>query len=80
MAAHIPDQDSPEKQAKPGEEMAEKAQAAYRWWDDLARLNADDPVWLMLAKLSVRVVGILVLLALSPFILLGLLLAFAAVA
>lgn len=71
--------DTPDKPNKPGEELAEKAQAAYRWWDDLARLNSEDPVWLMLAKLSVRVIGILVLLAMSPFILLGVLLAFAAV-
>lgn len=79
MPTQSPDQDAPEKPNKPGEELAEKAQAAYRWWDDLARLNSEDPVWLMLAKLGVRVVGILVLLAMSPFILLGVLLAFAAV-
>jgi len=65
---------------KPDEELAEKAQAAYRWWDDLARLNSEDPVWLMLGKLSVRVFGILVLLALSPLILLGLAMAFIVVA
>lgn len=68
------------KSNKPGEEIAEKAQAAYRWWDDLARLNSEDPVWLMLAKIGVRVFGILVLLALSPLILLGLFLAFIVVA
>lgn len=65
---------------KPGEEIAEKAQAAYRWWDDLARLNAEDPVWLMLGKIGIRVVGILLLLVLSPFILLGLAMAFIVVA
>ncbi len=80
MPEQATDPDTPNKPTKPGEELAEKAQAAYRWWDDLARLNSEDPVWLMLAKIGIRVVGILVLLAMSPLILLGILMAFAAVA
>jgi len=65
---------------KPVEQISEKAQAAYRWWDDLARLNSEDPVLVMLGKLGIRVIGIIVLLAMSPLILLGLALAFIVVA
>jgi hypothetical protein len=62
-----------------GEELAEKAQAAYRWWDNLATFHAEDPLWLGAAKIIFRLVGILVLLAMSPLIILGLLLAVMAV-
>lgn len=79
MAHPTPDP-NPEKSAAPADQLTQKAQSAYRWWDNLATLNAEDPVPVMLGKLAVRVVGILVLLALSPFILIGFLLAIAAVA
>lgn len=71
----VPEEKSPSK----GEELAEKAQAAYRWWDNLATFHAEDPLWLGGIKILIRVVGILVLLAMSPLIILGLLLALMAV-
>jgi hypothetical protein len=75
-----PAPDTPEEEApSKGEELAEKAQAAYRWWDNLATFHAEDPLWLGVAKLGFRIIGTLVLLALSPLILLGLLLALMAV-
>lgn len=66
--------------ATTGDEIANRAQAAYKWWDDLATLRADDPLWLGALKIGFRVVGIIVLIALSPLILLGLMMAFIAVA
>lgn len=66
--------------AKPGEQMAERAKEAYRWWDNLATLHPEDPFLVGAAKIGVRVVGIIVLLALSPLILLGLAMALVAVA
>lgn len=76
----IPAPDTPEEEASSkGEELAEKAQAAYRWWDNLATFHAEDPFWLGAAKILFRLVGILVLLAMSPLIILGLLLALMAV-
>ena len=65
---------------KPTDALAEKAKATYEWWDNLATLNADDPVWLFLPKILARLLGILILLALSPLILFGILIAFLAVA
>jgi hypothetical protein len=66
----------PDANPNKGDLVAEKAKSAYRWWDDLATLREEDPLWLGAAKIMARVIGIIVLLALSPFILLGLLMAF----
>jgi hypothetical protein len=75
-----PAPDTPSKEApSKGEELAEKAQAAYRWWDNLATFHAEDPLWLGAAKIGFRIIGTLILLAMSPLILLGLLLALMAV-
>lgn len=88
----MPTNDKPEDQGKPadekgttprtsaGDELADKAKAAYQWWDNLATFHPEDPFWVGGLKILVRVVGILVLLALSPLILLGFLFAFLAVA
>ncbi len=65
---------------KPGEVLADRAKSAYKWWDNLATINAEDPLLVGAAKILVRAVGILVLLAMSPLILLGFLFAFMAVA
>ena len=61
-----------------GDKVLEKTTAAYKWWNRLATLNADDPVWLSVMKITVRIIGILIFLALSPFMILGLLLGFTA--
>ena len=63
----------------PGAELADKAKAAYRWWDHLATFHPDDPWYLGVAKVGFRAVGVVVLLALSPIIILGILIGFAAV-
>lgn len=71
---------NPDLPTKPGEALADKAKSAYRWWDKLSTINPEDPLWLGGAKILARVVGVLVLLAMSPLILLGLFFAFIAVA
>lgn len=76
MPTSTPQESDPEK---PGEVLAEKAKSAYRWWDNLSTINAEDPLWLGAIKIGFRALGILVLLAMSPFILLGVLLAFMAI-
>ena len=45
---------------------------AYQWWNNISRLDADDPTLLMAGKILVRIIGIIILIALSPFILIGL--------
>lgn len=73
---------SPEEKKQPnaGEELADKMKDAYRWWDNLASLNENDPLWLGGIKIIIRIVGILILLAISPFALLAIIVAFLAVA
>ncbi|WP_116107571.1 hypothetical protein [Lewinella sp. IMCC34191] len=59
--------------------LKDKAAETYRWWDNLATINAEDPFWVGAAKIGVRLLGVIVLLALSPVIILGLIIAFFAV-
>jgi len=77
MPQPTPAKNNPEN---PGEALADRAKTAYKWWDNLATINAEDPLWVGASKILLRVVGILILLAMSPLILLGLFLAFIVVA
>lgn len=77
MPQPTPANNNPEN---PGEALADRAKTAYKWWDNLATINAEDPLWVGASKILLRVVGILILLAMSPLILLGLFLAFIVVA
>lgn len=70
----------PEEPVDSGSALADKAKDTYQWWDNLATLNENDPVPVMLGKIGIRVVGIIVLIAMSPLILLGFLMAFIVVA
>lgn len=71
---------TPPESPTPGDQLAEKTKAAYRWWDNLATINAEDPLWLGAIKIGFRLLGILVLIAISPLILLGFFFVFLAVA
>lgn len=53
-----------------------RAVETYQWWNNLATINAEDPFLVGMAKLGIRLLGIVVLLALSPLIILGLVVAF----
>lgn len=66
--------------AKTGEAVADKVKGAYQWWDNLATLNAEDPIWVSALKVGVRVIGVIVLIAISPLAILGLIMGLMAVA
>ncbi len=70
---------SASKTPKIGDQMLGKATETYKWWNKLATLNKEDSIPLTLAKISIRVVGIIVLIAISPIALLALLIAVMAV-
>lgn len=72
-------EDSAKKKQKVSDQMLNKASATYKWWNNLATLNKEDSIPLSMAKISIRVVGIIVLIAISPIALLALLIAFMAV-
>ncbi|MBB4078026.1 hypothetical protein GGR28_000627 [Lewinella aquimaris] len=59
--------------------LGDKAAETYEWWNNLATINAEDPFLVGFAKIGIRLLGIIVLFALSPVILLGLVIAFFAV-
>ncbi len=64
------------EEATPGGALADKAAETYKWWNNLATLHPEDPLWVGAGKIGIRLLGILVLLALSPLIILGLVVAF----
>lgn len=66
----------PDATASAPEQLSSKVKETYEWWNNLATINAEDPFWVGALKILVRLVGILVLLALSPLILMGFLMAF----
>lgn len=68
------DPDSTEKK----EDLTDKMVDKIKWWNRAATINADDPFWVGVIKIGIRIIGILIMLALSPFIAIGLFLAFVA--
>ena len=78
-----PDQPTPppadSEAATPGGALAEKAAETYKWWNNLATLHPEDPFLVGAGKIGIRLLGILILLALSPLIIAGLVIAFIAV-
>lgn len=60
----------------PSENVMDWAGKLYQRFNRMVALNDDDPVWLLVGKVIGRIVGMLILLALSPFFILGMVLAF----
>ncbi|CAH0999141.1 hypothetical protein LEM8419_00438 [Neolewinella maritima] len=60
----------------PGNALTEKAAETYQWWNNLATLHPEDPFLVGVGKIGIRVLGILILLALSPLIIAGVVIAF----
>lgn len=74
-----PPPDSTTEEAGAAKALTDKAAETYQWWNNLATINEEDPLLVGAAKIGIRLLGIVVLLALSPIILLGLIIAFFAV-
>lgn len=53
-----------------------KTAATYQWWNNLSTINAQDPILVSILKIGFRVLGILILIAISPLVILGVLFAF----
>ena len=70
---------------KPNEEpdamnkMLDATRSSYRSFSDYVAFRDDDPAWMLLYKLILRFLGVVFMIALSPFLLIGLTIAFAAV-
>ena len=59
--------------------LMEKSRGAYRRFEDYVRFTDDDPLWMLTYKLALRFLGIIVMIILSPFLVIGLTIAFLAV-
>jgi len=68
-----------EKKPTLSDRIMNKLLSVLKWWNDLATLNADDPFLLGVFKIAIRLVGIIILIIMSPFVLLALFVAFTAV-
>lgn len=55
----------------------DKISKTIKWWNHAAAIHSEDKIIVIALKLGVRITGIAVLVALSPFAILGLILAVA---
>ncbi len=62
---------SPEKNTATNK-MMDKAADSLNWWNRAATINEDDSIWVGFTKIIIRIIGILFLIAISPFVILGL--------
>ncbi len=75
----LPDNNEPNSDKKPTDLLLDKAADSFKWWNNLATLNKEDSILMTIFKISIRIVGILLMIAISPFALIGLIVAFMAV-
>lgn len=52
--------------------MMDKAADSLNWWNRAATINDDDSIWVGFLKIVLRIIGILFLIAISPFVIIGL--------
>lgn len=72
------DPQQPNPDPKPSKEAIDKMKTTYRSLDERLAIQEDDGWAMVLFKIGLRVLGIIVLILLSPFLLIGLLFAFLA--
>ena len=58
------------------DKMLDKAADTINWWTKISRINADDAVHIAFMKIMMRIVGIILLIIISPFAILGLIIGF----
>ncbi|MFK7773859.1 MAG: hypothetical protein AB8F94_17040 [Saprospiraceae bacterium] len=67
-------QNEKSKDEKPSatNKMMDKAADRLNWWNRAATINENDSMWVGFTKIVIRIIGILFLIAISPFVILGL--------
>ena len=70
--------DESQPDTKSDNKMINKATETYEWWNNLATLNPEDSIGLSILKIGFRIIGIIVLIALSPMVLVAIIVAFMA--
>jgi hypothetical protein len=73
--------DLPEKPGdlKPVNQLMNNTRQTYQGFQDLVRFREGDSLWVLGYKLALRFFGVLLMIILSPFLVIGLLIAFLAV-
>ncbi len=61
-----------EKKPSTSDKMLGKAADTLNWWNKISSINEDDSLGVGILKIGIRILGILILLAISPFVILGL--------
>ncbi len=62
----------PSEKPSASDKMMDKAADSLNWWNRAATINEDDSIWIGFTKIVIRVIGILLLIAISPFVIIGL--------
>jgi len=65
-------ENKPDEKTSASDKMMDKAADSLNWWNKAATINEDDSIWVGFTKIVIRIVGILFLIAISPFVILGL--------
>jgi len=68
--------DNENKDPTTTDKMLDKAADTINWWTKVSRINADDAVSIVLLKIMMRIIGIIFLIIISPFAILGLIIGF----
>ena len=65
-------ENKPNEKPSSSDKMMDKAADSLNWWNRAATINEDDSIWIGFTKIVIRIIGILFLIAISPFVILGL--------
>lgn len=79
MEENPPNNNADDTPKKMSDQMVDKAAATFKWWNNLATLNKEDSIAMSLLKISIRIIGIIILIAISPIAIVALIIAFMAV-
>jgi len=74
----VPENNNPPKKEKSTDKMMNKATDTYNWWNNMVTLKEEDPIYLGFFKIMLRVIGIVIMIGISPLVIFGLFVAFAA--
>ena len=71
-----PSEENENKDPSATDKMLDKAADTINWWTRISRINAEDAVHVVAMKVMMRIVGIILLIIISPFAIMGLIIGF----
>ena len=71
-----PSKENENKDSSAADKMLDKAADTINWWTKISRINADDAMTTVALKVLMRIVGIILLILISPFAIMGLIIGF----